>query len=99
MGGKRSFMLAAAALFALGLVTQTAVAQDKKDPAAGESATIKLLTLMDTDKNGKVSKDEFMAYMAAEFDRLDVNKDGELDVGELKTLRYRPPHPGGSGSK
>jgi Ca2+-binding EF-hand superfamily protein len=44
---------------------------------------------MDTDKNGKVSKQEFMAFMSAEFDRLDKNKDGELDVSELTKPRMR----------
>lgn len=50
---------------------------------AGEANAKELLRLMDTDKNGKVSREEFMAFMAAEFDRLDVNHDGELDVSEL----------------
>jgi Ca2+-binding EF-hand superfamily protein len=39
---------------------------------------------MDADKNGKISRAEFMAFMAAEFDRLDVDKSGELDVKELE---------------
>lgn len=43
-----------------------------------------LLGLMDTDRNGKVSRQEFMDFMAAEFDRLDTNKDGELDAKELR---------------
>ena len=38
---------------------------------------------MDRDKSGKVSKEEFMKFMEAEFERMDVNKDGELDVQEL----------------
>jgi hypothetical protein len=45
---------------------------------------------MDTDKNGKVSKQEFMSFMEAEFDRLDTKHDGELDVKELAKLRLRP---------
>src|SRR5271170_5688596 len=49
----------------------------------GETEAKKLLKLMDTDKNGKISKQEFMTFMEAEFDRMDVNKDGELDVKEL----------------
>lgn len=58
--------------------------------AAGEDYTRRLLLLMDTDKNGKVSKREFMAFMEKEFDRLDVNHDGELDVKELARIQVRP---------
>lgn len=57
--------------------------------AAGESNAKQMLLLMDTDKNGKVSKAEFMAYMEAEFDRLDVNHDGQLDVKELTAPKMR----------
>jgi Ca2+-binding EF-hand superfamily protein len=45
---------------------------------------------MDTDKNGKVSKKEFMDFMSAEFDRLDTDKSGELDPKELTQSRIRP---------
>ena len=54
-----------------------------KNLGAGEVEVKHLLLLMDADKNGKVSKQEFMNFMEAEFDRLDVNHDGELDVKEL----------------
>jgi hypothetical protein len=37
---------------------------------------------VDTDKNGKVSKKEFMNFMEEEVDPLDTNHDGELDVKE-----------------
>jgi Ca2+-binding EF-hand superfamily protein len=40
-------------------------------------------------KNGKISKQEFMTFMEAEFKRLDKNKDGELDVKELKRLEIQ----------
>jgi hypothetical protein len=56
---------------------------------AGEPHAKQLLLLMDTDKNGKVSRAEFMAYMEAEFERLDVNHDGQLDVKELTKPRMR----------
>lgn len=46
-----------------------------------------MLMLMDRDQNGKVSREEFMAFMAAEFDRMDKNHDGELDVKELTQIR------------
>lgn len=58
--------------------------------AAGEAYAKRLLLLMDTDKNGKVSKKEFMTYMEVEFDRLDTNHDGQLDVKELAKTQVRP---------
>jgi len=63
---------------------------DNQKVAAGVPATKQLLLLMDTDKNGKVSKQEFMTFMEAEFARLDTNHDGELDVKELTKLQVRP---------
>jgi len=56
-------------------------AQDKL--ALGESEVRQLLVLMDTDKNGRVSKEQYMRFMEAEFERLDKYKNGELDVQEL----------------
>jgi hypothetical protein len=38
---------------------------------------------MDTDKNGRISKQEWMSFMEKEFDRLDPDKSGELDPKEL----------------
>jgi hypothetical protein len=66
-----------------------AAAAGKKAPAhkaldtkaLGEGDVKQLLLLMDTDKNGKISKKEYMSFMEAEFGRLD--KSGELDPGEL----------------
>jgi Ca2+-binding EF-hand superfamily protein len=43
-----------------------------------------LLTLMDADKSGKVSKREWMNFMEAEFNRLDRDGNGELDINELR---------------
>jgi sulfatase maturation enzyme AslB (radical SAM superfamily) len=51
--------------------------------AIAEEQVKQLLPLMDTDKNGMVSKQEFMNFMQAEFDRLDKSKKGELNVKEL----------------
>jgi hypothetical protein len=55
--------------------------QDKM--AMGEDSIKQLLTLMVIDKNGGVTKQEFLKFMAAEFDRLDKNRAGELNVKEL----------------
>ena len=49
-----------------------------------------MLLLMDVDKSGKVSKAEFMGFMEAEFQRMDINKDGELDVKELLQMHISP---------
>jgi hypothetical protein len=59
----------------------------KQQMAVGESQEQRLLNLVDKDGDGKISKEEFMKYMEAEFDRLDTDKDGQLDADELKQLR------------
>jgi hypothetical protein len=58
--------------------------------ALGADEVKQLLALMDTDKNGKISKAEFMKYMEAEFERLDKDKSGELDPKELTQSQVRP---------
>ena len=68
-----------------------AAARDKLK--VGLSPTAQLPQLMDTDKNGKVSKAEFMQFMEAEFDFADKNKDGELDPKELMHLQRALSHP------
>jgi Ca2+-binding EF-hand superfamily protein len=94
-----SVILAAAGVLGTGAVVGTAIAgqesnqkaqtQEEKKLAAGEREAKKMLLLMDTDKSGKVSKQEFMSFMEAEFERLDINKDGELDVKELTDSRVQ----------
>ena len=78
-----------AVLVATGAALGTAVAQNastanpQANLALGEAEVKKLLPLMDTDSDGKVSKQVFMSFMEAEFDRLDKKKEGKLDVKEL----------------
>lgn len=60
--------------------------------AIGEPEVKQLLLLMDTDKNGKISKKEYMTFMEAEFDRLDKDKSGELDQRELTQSALRVSH-------
>jgi len=62
----------------------------EKQVVAGEAEAKQLLLLMDRDQSGKVSKQEFMGFMEAEFNRLDINKDGELDVNELIQSKFVP---------
>jgi Ca2+-binding EF-hand superfamily protein len=85
-------VLAAATAVPLAVMAQDPVAvppPKEKKIAAGEREAKKLLLLMDKDQNGKVSKQEFMGFMEAEFDRLDKDKNGELDVKELTQSQLR----------
>jgi Ca2+-binding EF-hand superfamily protein len=46
-----------------------------------------LLLLIDTNKTGKITKQEWMKFMEEEFDRLDKNKSGEIDAKKLARSR------------
>jgi hypothetical protein len=70
-----------------------AVPKSERTLILGASDVKDLLALMDTDKNGKISKKEFMDFMAAEFDRLDKDKSGELDPKELTQSRIKATPP------
>ena len=77
-----------AVLLAVAIMVGTAVAQ-KATPkpqdklAIAEGEVKQLLLLIDTGKRGKISKQDYMKFMEAEFERLDRNKTGELDVKDL----------------
>jgi hypothetical protein len=87
-----------AVLVATQVLSGTANAQKQSVPkpqdklAIGETEVKQLLLLMDTSKNGKISKQEYMDFMEAEFDRLDKNKNGELDPKELTQSKLRASH-------
>lgn len=51
--------------------------------ALGENQVKELLLLMKTDRHGQVSRHDYMQFMEEEFERLDKNKTGELDVRPL----------------
>jgi hypothetical protein len=72
---------------------KTAVPKPQDKLALGEDEVKQLLLLMDTDKSGKISKQEWMKFMEAEFDRLDKGKNGLLDVKELMQSQLRVSHP------
>jgi hypothetical protein len=78
-----------------GAAPQTTAASPKSPDklVIGEPQVKQLLVLMDTDKNGKISKQEWMAYMSAEFDRLDTDHSGQLDAKEIAYSSLRPSHP------
>jgi hypothetical protein len=94
--GNRSTFLAGTILALMANATPAQATEPAAASGAVDSglpATEHLLFLMDTDKSGKVSKQEFMQYMEQEFDRLDGNHDGVLDLAELKKLVGSLRHP------
>jgi hypothetical protein len=52
--------------------------------ALAQPKVMEVLPLMDTDRNGKISKKDFMNLMDAVFDRLDKDKKGELDPRQFR---------------
>ncbi len=92
-----SVILAVAGVLGAGAIVSTIAAQEsnpktrdeEKRLAAGEREAKKMLLLKDTGQSGKISKQEFVSFMEAEFERLDTNKDGELDVKELTNSRVQ----------
>ncbi len=76
-------------LAAAGTVLCNATAQKASVPrpqdnlALGEDHVRQLLLLIPADKKGMVSRQEYVKFMEAEFDRLDKEKKGELDAREL----------------
>jgi hypothetical protein len=71
---------------------KTTVPKSQGQPVLGVDDVKQLLLLMDSDKDGKVSKQEWMTFMEAEFDRLDKAKNGQLDVKELAQSKFRVSH-------
>lgn len=86
-------LVAAWAMFGTAVAQKASVPKTQDKLALGEDEVKELLLLIDTDKSGKISKQEWMKFMEAEFDRLDVRKNGELDVKELAQSRLRVSHP------
>jgi len=78
-----------ALLLAVAAVVVTAAPQKDSAPkpqnklALAEDHVKQLLLLMETDKQGKISKQQYLKFMEAEFERLDKGNKGELDVKEL----------------
>jgi Ca2+-binding EF-hand superfamily protein len=81
------------AIFGTAVAQRQAVPRPQNKLALGEAEVKQLLLLMDTDENCKISKEEWMKFMEAEFDRLDRDKRGQLDVKELTQSKLRVSHP------
>jgi EF hand domain-containing protein len=97
------FVWAIAILLAATAVAATTFAQKERVPQPvdthllAEDELKQLLLLMDTDRDGKISKQEWMKFMEEEFDRLDKDKKGEVDVKELAHSKLRSTRPVNTG--
>jgi Ca2+-binding EF-hand superfamily protein len=76
-----------AASFVVSTVSTAALAVSKHTTASANRDVKTLVRMMDKDRNGSVSKDEFLEFMGKEFDRLDVDKNGSLQPAELRQMR------------
>jgi hypothetical protein len=83
-------LLLAGAMVGTAGAQQAATSKAQDNVAKGEAEVRPLLLLMDQDKDGKVSKQEFMRFMESEFDRLDKKNEGKLDVKELTKPPVQP---------
>jgi hypothetical protein len=83
------FIVAITVVVAAATFLGTAAAQKVSVPrpqdrlAMGEEHVKQLLLIMETDSNGMISRQEYMEFMEAEFQRLDKNKQGRLDARQL----------------
>jgi hypothetical protein len=84
MTGKAIAVIAASIV--VGAISTSAFAVSKRTAATADRDVRQLVRMMDKDRNGVVSKDEFMQFMGQTFDRLDVNKSGTLEPRELQPL-------------
>ncbi len=78
-----------AVLVAAASFLRTAAAQKASVPrpqdrlALGEEHVRQLLLVMETDSNGMISKQEYMKFMEAEFERLDPSRQGQVNARQL----------------
>lgn len=87
MSKKLGSLVTAALFVAAGLLSSAAFADDMVSFATGGYATglrtMEMMHMIDTNKDGMVSKDEWVAYQERVFTALDKNGDGSLDTEEF----------------
>lgn len=78
-------LTAVSAAWAGNALAQTTTASPKRPniPAIAEQNAREIMLLMDTDKDGRISRKEWMDFMSKEFDRLDTDHNGYIDQKDL----------------
>jgi hypothetical protein len=92
--------LLAASVVTFGTGAAMAAPQDRTPPKA-ERARKPHENPIDLNKDGFVSKDEWMRAAAARFDKFDVSKDGKISREEMRFGRFEEmrKHRGGPGGR
>ena len=85
MSMTRNMIALTGVLLIAGAVT-TADAAKKKPVDSVRVETTELMQIFDADRNGRISKEEFLAIMGQEFDALNRSKTGQLSPSELGRL-------------
>jgi len=70
-------------------VAQKAGVPQPQDKLALGEDEIKQLLILISDKDGRVTREEWERFVKAEFDKLDRKKSGELDVKQLVDWKVR----------
>ncbi|WP_180901186.1 EF-hand domain-containing protein [Martelella soudanensis] len=86
MNGKQLTVSALAATLALGAAATPSLARDMRGPGQ-EGGFIYLLKTSDANKDGKITKDEVVAFQDGRFEQIDVNGDGVITPGEFSDFR------------
>jgi hypothetical protein len=94
MSNTRNIAAFTALSLAIASISTVAIAQSKRTRAAAARDVDQLMHMMDKDLNGTVSKQEFMDFMSQTFDRLDINRSGQLERNELRSMTNRSWMPG-----
>lgn len=68
-------------------VSQKAVSKQPDKMTMAIENVRQLLLIMEP-RNGKISKEQWMKFMEAEFDRLDTEKKGAIDQTEIRQSSY-----------
>lgn len=71
--------------------------RDQGRPEGNRPSSKQLVKMMDTDGDGKISKEEARGPLQDHFDQVDSNEDGLLTVKELRNAK--PPNRGGRGRR
>jgi Ca2+-binding EF-hand superfamily protein len=64
-------------------VATAAFAVNDRAEAQSKGHGRQMMHKMDTDRNGRVSKAEYMRYMEGQFNRLDTNRNGSISAREM----------------